>query len=292
MRIAMLGHSNSGKTTYVSSMYAALQRGPSGFRLASESGRHHEELLRAASTIRAGGYPPPSSQRSEYAFQLWRRQQSVLDFTWHDYRGGALFERAGDSPETLQLMENLAGADGIVVFVDAHHLATSRHSASQARRLTALSQRAVESRHDVIPVVIVYTKADLVTTDEQWRAAGAPLAALEKAVLESPNIAGMVTRVSCRTGQNVTTPVLWLVSCGLARHVEQLENNARSSTRAAEAARERITLSDSVGSFFRNERSWAQIADGHARDAAQYRSQFRSLRGTSRKLSRAAARAL
>jgi hypothetical protein len=56
----MLGHSDAGKTTYMSLMYEMMGRGVGGFVVSAENPDDHVRLSAAAKAIRTGRYPPVS----------------------------------------------------------------------------------------------------------------------------------------------------------------------------------------------------------------------------------------
>src|SRR5438445_106474 len=114
----MLGHSNVGKTTYMASMYGALQKPINGFSLRTQNATHHRELMQMYDRILAGRYPLPSQQRQQYDFSLHYQNKAFFPFQWIDYRGGALDERS-DNIETQRLSRDLKEADGIMIFCDS-----------------------------------------------------------------------------------------------------------------------------------------------------------------------------
>ena len=57
MRIVMIGHSNVGKTTYMASMYGAMQVGVDGFTLRAARTDDHERFVALHRMTRAGRPP-------------------------------------------------------------------------------------------------------------------------------------------------------------------------------------------------------------------------------------------
>jgi hypothetical protein len=119
MRIVMIGHSNVGKTTYMASMYGAMQVGVDGFTLRTARADDHERFVALHRMTRAGRYPAPTDQRAQYDFRLCLNGEAFFDFTWVDRRGGAILERSTSS-EAAQLVQDLVECDGLLVFCDAH----------------------------------------------------------------------------------------------------------------------------------------------------------------------------
>jgi hypothetical protein len=123
MQIVMLGHSNAGKTTYMALMYELMHEGYQGFQIRATTPADHAQLLGDARAIRQGDYPPPTSRRQKHNFSLNFQGRPVSDFTWSDYRGGAITERSTNEDKAA-LLADLRRSDAIVIFADAHELAT------------------------------------------------------------------------------------------------------------------------------------------------------------------------
>ena len=248
MNIVMLGHSNAGKTTYMAMMYELMRSGYGGFRVRAADRHRDRELLATARAIRQGVYPQPSSRRDVHTFKLTHRWRTVADFTWSDYRGGALSSRSDDA-EAEAVLSALVAADGLVLFVDAHRLATAESSRRVGRRLTVLLLRALDERPGPVPVVIAYTKADLVHGTEAWTRATTPLTALEEAVSGSGRVHGTTVAVSCGARpQGVHVPVLWCLSHHLTDRVAELQRAADRSLQLSKEAESRAGLWNSITS--------------------------------------------
>lgn len=234
----MLGHSNAGKTTYIAAMYGLMRSGYRGFRVRATDEAQDRDLAASARAIRSGRYPPPSSRRDEHSFELTYQGRRIADFTWTDYRGGALGERASDA-ETAAVLAELGRADGLVLFVDAARLAAATAGDHEVRWLTVLLQRAIgaRSRSRTVPVVLACTKADLVSGADAWSRAVAPIRELAGAITGSPRVAGVTVAVSCgRTPLAVHVPVLWCVSQHLSARVAELRAEVERGRRLSPAA--------------------------------------------------------
>jgi Double-GTPase 2 len=255
VKIVMLGHSDAGKTTYIAMMYEFMRKGFEGFTVNAVDGGHDRELRKSARDIGRGRYPLASSRREHHVFRLSHRRRYIADFTWTDYRGGVLTGRS-DQEDTAHILAELAAADGVVVFVDAHLLATSDRGRREVRRLTVLLQQALEGRTGRVPVVIAYTKSDLLTGSDEWARASAPLANLRQALAASPTVLDTVVAVSCgRRPTGVNVPVLWCLAQHYAIRVSDLERELAISRRMANEARQRSNLWNSWRSTWYNEES-------------------------------------
>ncbi|MFF3942096.1 TRAFAC clade GTPase domain-containing protein [Streptomyces phaeofaciens] len=273
MNIVMLGHSNAGKTTYIAMMYALMRKGYGGFKVRAEDGALDRELRAAADAVRQGSYPPPSSRREQHVFRLSHGRRTVAGFTWTDYRGGALSSRTDDE-ETARVLAELTGADGIVVFVDAHHLAHGDRGGREVRRLTVLLQRAMEGRTSRIPVVLAYTKADLLTSTDAWARATAPLDLLQQSLDGASMVRAATVALSCGPQPaGVQVPVLWCLAQHLSIRVEDLEHELAVSRRLAEEAKNKAGLWNSLVSTLdgveSEYRKWQRHEQAAKEEAAQ-----------------------
>jgi signal recognition particle receptor subunit beta len=270
VRIVMLGHSNAGKTTYMAAMYAAGRAGIRGFRIRATDPAREAELLRNAAALRHGRFPPPSARHSAHEFVLSHRGRDFFDFTWNDYRGGALTDSATDR-DTAQVLGDLAAADGIVVFVDAQALARSDDDRGRLRRTTVLLQRTIANRTRAVPLVIAYTKADLVSDDPAvWQALRRPLDPIVEAAASTPIVVPTVVRVSCGARpQGVQVPLLWCLSHGVLAEVTRRENAVTACRDVAALARAKASIGNEISSLFKGTESYSTQAANAEKQAKQ-----------------------
>lgn len=273
MNILMLGHSGVGKTTYMASMYGLMQAGMERFSLASKYVRDHDDLVSLARNIRRGFYPPQTAVKNSYEFWLKCDGRRFFPFTWSDYRGGALTERSS-SDDARQLIRDLSECDGILVFCDSEQAASRRGAGRDIRRMTNLIGEALSRIKRPIPIVIVFTKYDLVEDIDEhlWTS----VEGLWQVVDASENLAGAVIPVACGPKpENVELPLLFLLYCGVAlTHdalVEQMEEDRLEGDHYAQEADEH-PIWDFVDSIFgdsdsdraaeayeRVEQKWAEL---------------------------------
>jgi GTPase SAR1 family protein len=293
MRIAMLGAGSSGKTTYMAAMYEAMAKGYKGFFLETRDPNHGAELLAAAKKIRSKKYPPPNAHRSLYDFTLGTKlQPQLFDFTWNDYRGGAISERA-TSEDTAAVHQDLLDADGIVVFADSDYFAHDPDADRLARRLTSVLQRALAEKSRPIPLVLAYTKTDLLGRKDSWDNVTRPLTALHGAVAGMQDGRGIVVRITCgRWNKNVHLPVLWCLSHLVVDRIEDLRHEHEREQREAKYARSKATWKDSWDSWKNNQTSWRTLARRHDRSAAEAYEQIAPLEEPARELQRLVRREL
>ena len=212
-KIVMLGFTGVGKTTYMGTLYGALQRQTQGFTLKATDSEDRKRLLELADDVLLGKYPPPTSQRSEYEFQLMHEGKEVISFIWSDYRGGALRETQ-DSDQARFLVQDLRRADGIMIFCDFDALSSKNTRKNQLGRMVALVSNALQKLEKSLSLAIVLTKCDLV--DNFSAEMLEPFGGLVSAIEANESIQGAFIPVACgRKMVNVPIPLLFALHAGL-----------------------------------------------------------------------------
>jgi GTPase SAR1 family protein len=257
MRIVMIGHTNAGKTTYMAMMYRLMngKKGYEGFRIVANDSARHAELLDNAGAIDSGRYPPPTARHSEYDFTLYFDGREVSDFTWNDYRGGAIMERS-TSADTAKLLKEIADSDAVVIFADAYELATNPASHNDVQELTDLMHRAISDSGSGKPLVLAFTKADLVRSTAEWAVALEPFEQVIQAMDQSRDIKATTVTVACGDRPKaVQMPVLWCLSYGLANQAKKLRDDVARYRKRAEEHAKNDTIGNRFGSWLRDEES-------------------------------------
>src|SRR5450755_2924544 len=260
----MLGHSDAGKTTYMSLMYEMMGRGVGGFVVSAENPDDHVRLSAAAKAIRTGRYPPVSDQRHEYRLHVRHGQSDLLTFGWRDYRGGALLDRS--TAQKAQVITDLREADGIVVFVDAPDLARNQRARSKTRSLVFHIVRALEGRSKPTPLVLAYTKCDLFDTDLETRLLDEPFQPLVDAVKDDGQVFGAKMYLACGPEPfNVPGPVLWCLFFGIASRAGEVEERLNVLAAARNRAKAGDTLSNRISAWWNGQESNRGLALRHQR---------------------------
>jgi hypothetical protein len=242
MKIVMLGHSNAGKTTYVSLMYQIMSGGVEGFFVSAERPEDHDRLLAAARLINHRRYPELSDHRHEYRLRLRHNASPLIAFTWRDYRGGALLDRS-NSPQSAELRADLKAADGIVVFVDAPELAASVAARRKVRSLVFNVVGALERRERRTPIVLAFTKWDKFQAEPEPELLLEPFSSLITAIAQTPHFHGIVVEVACGPAPlNVALPVLWCLYFGIQSIAEQRSETVQRHLAERDAAAARDTV--------------------------------------------------
>lgn len=208
MKIVMLGHTGVGKTTYMASLYDFMQQRVEGFHLKTANSQDHPRLLDLARIIRSGNYPPPTAQRDEYEFSLRHQGKDVIQFSWADYRGGALTEKAQSSEQADLLIQDLKQADGIMMFCDCDAIVRGNTRGVQLGRMTTFVNRAIQDVEHPIALSIILTKVDLVVRFEEELLS--PFKSLVDIINASQWVLGAFVPISCGIQPvNVPMPLLF-----------------------------------------------------------------------------------
>jgi Double-GTPase 2 len=268
----MLGHSRAGKTTYVSLMYRELQtkHGVDGFRLRAHSTKDDELLAKNARAIASGKYPDPTPQRSVYRFVLQHQGSDVVDFTWRDYRGGAL-QAMNDDAQARELHADLRSASALILFSDAHRLLNDRAAGAEVKILISNVRRAIDSRGSAsTPLVIAITKCDLVdySSDQTKKALRLPFLPIIDAAAKTENVHGAIVPLICGPRpRNVTAPVLFSLAHAVRARAEELRHEISYHESAARQADYDNTFLRFLSDVWNGRKTQGQVASEHRTEA-------------------------
>ncbi|GAA1413882.1 hypothetical protein GCM10009639_67460 [Kitasatospora putterlickiae] len=259
LRVVALGHSSAGKSSYLAAAFTHLAAGRKGFRLVAADSAVASRLKDTGKRLAKGIYPPPTSRSTDLEAVLEYGRREVTGFHWTDYRGGALTDSAADDPETARLLGRLTDADAVVVFADAHRLATDPDSHDEVRRTVVLLHRAVGDGSTPLPIVLAYTKSDLLAGPADWARARAAAAPLEELLAGGGRVRGATVAVSCgRSPRGVAVPVLWCLSTLLDHRARQAENRLETANGFVKDLRREANGIDSLVSWFKGVESAAK----------------------------------
>jgi GTPase SAR1 family protein len=174
IKIAMLGTTGAGKTSYLLGMYAVMQTGIKGFTLSAKDmdmdldlTEKWEKLINVQGEDR---WPPPNAAAMDnYSFDFSYAFRPIMGFEWLDYRGLALSDRSTEQ-DVQELISYLTDCACLFLCVSGEHLGgqitptTVREIKSD--RMNQFIQQII-SKHKQptldhpFPVAIVITKYDL-----------------------------------------------------------------------------------------------------------------------------------
>ncbi|MER7706792.1 hypothetical protein ABTX81_28330 [Kitasatospora sp. NPDC097605] len=288
LRVVALGHSSAGKSTYLAAMFTHLAAGRKGFRMVTADRGTADQLIASGKQLAKGVYPPPTSRSTDLEAGLEYGRKELLGFHWADYRGGALTSSAADDPETRKLLKRLTRADAVVVFADAHRLATDPDSHDEVRRTVVLLHRAVgDDQSTPLPIVLAYTKSDLVTDPADWARARAATAPLEELLGSGGRVRGAVVAVSCgRSPRAVAVPVLWCLSTLLGHRARQAEERLAEAKEFVKDLRKEANGIDSLVSWFKGVESAAKRLRFWEEELRESKEEVAGLRRPAQRLAR------
>ncbi|MFF2350526.1 hypothetical protein ACFVVL_12155 [Kitasatospora sp. NPDC058115] len=287
LRVVALGHSSAGKSTYLAAMYTHLAAGRKGFRLVTADRAASAHLIATGKQLGKGIYPPPTSRSTDLQAGLEHGRKEVMGFHWTDYRGGALTSSAADDPETAQLLARLTGADAVVVFADAHRLATDPDSHDEVRRTVVLLHRAVGDQSTPLPIVLAYTKSDLLTDPAGWARARAATAPLEELLAGGGRVRGTTVALSCgRSPRGVAVPVLWCLSTLLDHRARQAQDSLETAKDFVKDLRKEANGIDSLVSWFKGVESAAKRLKYWEEQLRESKEEVAALRRPAQRLAR------
>lgn len=251
----MVGHEGVGKTTYVSSMYREMAtNGVGGFWVKAQSDAEHRRLLAAAEGVARARYPPPSEQRSTYGLTLRHGGNSLIEFTWSDYRGGAL--REARTAQSAELVEDAMTADAVLIFIEARDLGSRPIGRARIRDLTNIALQVIDGRELLVPIVLVITKSDLI--DELSLT---PLESFIGAVKDHERVCATIAPVVCGPRPvGILLPVMFSLYFGLLTRAANLHANVLASANAAEALERKRSGADWLVSRFKGEPTYGELA--------------------------------
>lgn len=173
--LTMLGATNSGKTSYMSAMYAFMERGLglNGYSLESKNlddSIHLEEIWNNIVQGEENRFPSATFSMYEYNFTLlYGLNTPITSFNWLDYRGSAI-SGSDDDPARQQLRQRLQVTDCIILCVSGENLAEPLTLKSRAKILRNIDAHLLNSLTDefvhgidnkLLSLAIVITKYDL-----------------------------------------------------------------------------------------------------------------------------------
>lgn len=175
-KITMLGVSNSGKTCFIYAMYDFMQKVQNGFTFITKDPDVDLDLNEGWESIAFDGIWPEGTQQTLlYEFAVLFKSNPIMEFSWCDYRGGAITERSTEQ-DVKELHGRIfdsgcliicIGADTIKEIIDGNY-----RRRRELIRLNNLISRFGADNKRRIPIIFALTKADLYTTDDYKKLLG------------------------------------------------------------------------------------------------------------------------
>lgn len=175
-KITMLGVSNSGKTCFIYAMYDFMQKSQNGFTFITNDPDVDMDLNEGWESIALDGiWPNGTVETSFYDFTVLFKSRPVMQFSWCDYRGGAITGRSTEQ-DSKDLHERIKDSKCLIVCIGADTIkkiiSGDTHSGRELVRLNSLLARFAAMQTRRIPIIFALTKADLYTQQEHQQLLG------------------------------------------------------------------------------------------------------------------------
>lgn len=164
MNILMVGHSGSGKTSFMAGLYKYVGEDPENYGISSKNENQKRQLARMASALSQGKYPSGTDVQQRYEFAFTVAGHELMPFNWIDYRGGILLSDDPDESDMNKFMSAIKSADALVVFLDGEKLIQqgARWNMEYDILISCIESSLTVSHNSWFPISFVITKCDIV----------------------------------------------------------------------------------------------------------------------------------
>lgn len=165
MNILMVGHSRSGKTSFMAGMYRFLGESKNGYGIVAKNTQQRTNLQKMANGLARNQYPAGTDVQQMYNFGFTVNGEEIMPFNWMDYRGGILLSDDPDDSDMNTFLKSLRSADALVVFLDGVKLAEpSAKWSMEYEILLSCIESSLEAldKKGTFHISFVITKCDLV----------------------------------------------------------------------------------------------------------------------------------
>lgn len=176
-KITMLGVTGSGKTCFIYAMYDFMQKVQNGFTFITNDPDVDMDLNEGWESIAFDGHWPDGTQGvNTYDFTVLFKSRPIMEFSWCDYRGGALLERSTEQ-DVKVLHNTIFDSECLIICIGADKIKAIisgdiRKAHKEMVRLNNLILRYANERKRRIPIIFALTKADLYTPQDQQQVLG------------------------------------------------------------------------------------------------------------------------
>ncbi|WP_303207766.1 hypothetical protein [Bacteroides oleiciplenus] len=213
MNILMVGHSRSGKTSFMAGMYKYLGDDKSGYGIRAKNATQKRHLQRMAEQLSYGKYPTGTDVQQMYNFELTCLGEDIIPFNWMDYRGGILLSDDPDDEDMNKFLKAIKTADALVVFLDGEKLSdnSGRWTMEYDILLSCIENSLDVDHQSWFPICFVITKCDMLPD-------GIPFHGLNRfhtlfnQISDSKKVGAMLVQCSINS-QDYFTPFLALAYC-------------------------------------------------------------------------------
>lgn len=170
MNILMVGHSRSGKTSFMAGMYKYLGEKTEGYGIKAMDFLQKINLNRMAKQLSYGKYPSGTDVQQIYKFSFTSSREFIVPFNLVDYRGGILLSDNPDDSDMDKFLDALKESDALVVFLDGEKLSDSSGKWTlEYDILLSCIERSLDVTHNSwFPISFVITKCDRISSGSQF----------------------------------------------------------------------------------------------------------------------------
>lgn len=284
IKILMLGNTQSGKTTYMSSAYSFLQKPVYGFSVKSKDKHVHKWFLRLYDNIRSENiYPSPTDKKSSYEFNLYYHGTPILPFEWKDFKGGIIDTSGNDIND---LVDDIKKSDAIMMFFEGDALLKNERSRTRLRRVCNLINHNLSDIDDLFFITIVITKYDLLLNEHEFNQVISPLNAFIKAAEENENIIVHVVPVACTKHEflHVDLPLLTILYGGILKNYINKGSEIKKLLKQAEEYSTKAGWLDNMLSKIFGEVTYQELAQKTIDNAQNEYEIFKKIEGAAEQL--------
>lgn len=267
IRILMLGNSESGKTTYMSSAYGLLQKPLYGFTVRAIDSSTHSWLIHLYNNLQIRNiYPARTDKRTTYAFNLFYQGQSIINFEWKDIMGGIIDQKGS---EVKAFVNDISTSDALMMFFEGEALLNNISSRTRLRRISNL----ISNNLDVIDsddfyITILITKYDCIC-DADLNDVINPLMDFINMAEENEKIHVSVVPVACTKNEllHVDLPLLTILYGGIVNDYLSKANELKYDVKKVEELQESAGILDDIISWLIDEKSNRELAQSKIQEA-------------------------
>lgn len=175
-KITMLGVAKSGKTCFLYAMYNFMQRTQNGFTFITKDPDVDMDLIDGWDCMEKDGvWPDGNNTTLDYEFSVLFKSKPIMEFSWCDYRGGAILERSSVS-DVADLHKRIHDSGCLIICIGADTIKSilvgDDGKDRELVRLNNLLTRYTALQNRRVPIIFALTKADLYSLDEQKQLLG------------------------------------------------------------------------------------------------------------------------
>ena len=263
----MIGHSSSGKTTYMAAMYKKMHEGIQGYSIESNSLNNHNDLMTLSNRLMQGYYPSSTDIHTEYKFKLLYNKKALIGFNWFDYRGGALLQESNSSPDVTELNRRIKESDALIVFLDGDKMTKNDPILQKELRLLIIRIRQSVKELDKntsFPISFIVTKGKRFESINLFETAGyLTIKNLIEEIRQSKNINGLVTvtEINKNAMLNIEFPFLFSMQKGILNLQNKAVVEYNECFALAKQNTSETNLFDDVFCFFSGHKTSRELAD-------------------------------